>query len=158
MRTLPSSLPAALAAFALAGACARTPQPAAPAPQSAPQLAPTAAAAPAAPAPAAPAAAQSAAVDLAGDWSFVADFPGQRMVGVIQLRRSGTSWVGSATPEGADGSATLLSLTFDGSRVVMLFDTPDGEARAVAVLADPRTMNGTVSMAGHTSPFTARKL
>ncbi len=158
MRKLPSSLPVALAALALAGACARTPAPAVPAPQTAPQLAPAQAAPPsAAPAPA-PAAAQPAAVDLSGDWSFVADFPGQRMVGVIQLRRSGKTYVGSATPEGADGSANLLSLTLDGNRVVMLFDTPDGEARAVAVLADARTMNGTVDMAGHTSPFTARKM
>jgi len=152
MRTSPCiSLPA-LAALAVLGACSRNPAPAAPAP--APQPAP--AAAPAAVAPA-PAAVQPASVDLSGDWNFVVDFPGQRMVGVIELRRNGTAYVGTATPADAEGSATLTSLTFDGSRVVMVFDSPDGEARAEAVLADPKTMNGTVTFQGNTAPFTAKK-
>ena len=158
MRTPLSSLIPSLAALALAGACAHNPQPAAPAPQAAPP--PAAAPAPA-PAPQVPAAATPtpapAAVDLSGDWNFVADFPGQRMVGLIQLRRSGSSYVGTATPADAEGSATLTSLTLTGNRVEMVFESPDGEARAVAVLADPKTMNGTVSYAGSSGPFTARK-
>jgi hypothetical protein len=65
--------------------------------------------------------------------------------------------VGTATPAEAEGSATLTSLTITGNRVVMVFESPDGEARAVAVLADPKTMNGTAEYAGSTGPFTARK-
>ncbi|MGA2384556.1 MAG: hypothetical protein ABSG61_14105 [Gemmatimonadales bacterium] len=150
----------ALAAVLLLGACAHNPKPAAPAPQAAPAAPTPAARPPAAPTPAAPAPAPAvapAAVDLSGDWNFVADFPGQRMAGVIQLRRSGSSYVGTATPADAEGSATLTSLTISGSHVVMVFDSPDGEARAEAVLADPKTMNGTVTFAGSTGPFTARK-
>ena len=160
MRSAMSSFPPALAAVLLLGACSRNPTPAAPAPQAAPAAPaaqPSAATAPApapAPAPAAPAA---TAVDLSGDWSFVADFPGQRMVGLIQLRRSGSSYAGTATPADVEGSATLTSLTVSGNRILMIFETPDGEARAEAVLADPKTMNGTVSYAGSTGPFTARR-
>ncbi len=156
MRKRLSSFLPALAALALFSACSRNPRPAAPAPRAAP-----AAPAPSAPAPAtapAPApAAMPAEADLAGDWNFVADFPGQRMVGVIQIRRSGSSYVGTATPADAEGSATLTSLTVSGNHVEMVFESPDGEARAVAVLADPKTMNGTVTYAGNTGPFTARK-
>jgi hypothetical protein len=146
MRTPLSSYLPALAAIALSGACAHNPQPAAPAPQAAP------------PPAASPTRAAPAAVDLAGDWNFVADFDGQRMVGVIQLRRSGTAYTGTATPSDAEGSASLTSLTIVGSRVVMLFDTPDGEARAEAVVEGGNTMNGTVTYAGHSGNFTARKL
>jgi hypothetical protein len=172
-----SSFTVALAALALLGACARNPQAAAPAPQAAPQSAPAAApsgpppaaapaapspaAAPSAPAPAAapsaPAAVPPATVDLTGDWDFVVEFPGQRMVGVIQLRRSGSSYTGTATPAEAEGSATLTSLAITGTRVVMVFDSPDGQARAEGVLADSRTMNGTVTYLDSTGPFTARK-
>jgi hypothetical protein len=152
MRTALSPLLPALAAVLLLGACAHNPEPAAPSPQ----VMPAAPAQPsAAPAPA-PAAAPAEA-DLTGDWNFEADFPDQRMVGVIQLRRSGSSYVGTATPADAEGSATLTSLTTSGNHVEMVFDTPDGEARAEAVLADPKTMNGTVTYAGSTGPFTARK-
>lgn len=154
MRTPLSSFLPALAATLLLGACAHNPTPAAP--QVAPQ--PAAAPAPAAPAPAAAAPAAPATVDLSGDWNFVAELGGQEMVGVIQLRRSGTAYVGSATPSDAEGSGTLTSLTIEGSRVVMVFDTPEGEARAEAVLAGGSTMNGTVTYAGHTGPFSARKL
>ena len=152
MRTALSPFLPALAAVLLAGACAHTPAPAAPAPQAAP-------AAPAAQPSAAPAPAPAAAaeVDLSGDWNFVADFPGQRLVGLIQLRRSGSGYVGTASPADVEGSATLTALTVSGTHVEMVFDSPDGEARAVAVLADPKTMNGTVSFAGSTGPFTARK-
>ena len=164
MRTAaPVSAPA-LAVLALLGACSRNPVPAAPAPASPPAPA----AAPAAPAPApapaaapasapAPAAVPPATVDLSGDWNFVVDFPGQRMVGLIQLRKNGAAYTGVATPAESEGSATLTSLTTDGTRVVMVFDSPDGEARAEAVLADPRTMNGTVTFQGNTGPFTAKK-
>ena len=106
-------------------------------------------------APAAPGA--PADVDLSGDWNFVADFPGQRMVGLIQLTRTGRAYVGTATPADAEGSATLTSLTIVANRVVMVFDTPDGEARAEAVLTDAKTMTGTVTYAGSSGPFTARK-
>ena len=164
MRTSSPLLPA-LAAVLLLGACAHNPTPAASAPQAAPAApapsAPAPAAAPAsapAPAPAASApAAAPAEADLTGDWNFVVDFPGQRMVGVIQIRRSGSSYVGTATPADVEGSATLASLTVSGNHVEMVFDSPDGEARAVAVLADPKTMNGTVTYSGSTGPFTARK-
>jgi hypothetical protein len=160
MHAVPSPHLPVLAALALLGACSRNPHPATPTPQAAPAVAapvaaPTPAAAPAA-APA-PAAVQPAAVDLSGDWNFVVDFPGQRMVGLIQLRRSGTAYTGTATPADAEGSATLTSLSIDGSHVVMVFDSPDGEARAEAVLVDPKTMNGTVTFQGNTGPFTARK-
>ncbi len=40
----------------------------------------------------------------------------------------------------------------------MVFESPNGEARAAAVLADSKTMNGTVVYAGSTGPFTAHKL
>ena len=152
MRTVLSPFLPALAAVLLLGACAHNPTPAAPAPAAVPAPAAQPSAAPA-PAPAA----VPAEVDLTGDWNFVADFPGQRMVGVIQIRRSGSSYVGTATPADVEGSATLTSLTISGNHVEMVFDSPDGEARAVAVLADPKTMNGTVSYAGNTGPFTARK-
>lgn len=66
--------------------------------------------------------------------------------------------MGTATPADAEGSATLTSLTVSGNHVEMVFESPDGEARAAAVLADPRTMNGTVVYAGSTGPFTAHKL
>jgi len=160
MRTALSPFLPALAAVLLLGACAHNPAPAAPAPRAAPAAPaalPSAAPAPA-PTPAAPApAAVPAEVDLSGDWNFVADFPGQRLAGLIQLKRSGSSYVGTATPADAEGSATLTSLTISGNRVEMVFDSPDGEARAVALLADPKTMNGTVSYAGNTGPFTARR-
>ncbi len=138
-----SSVPA-LAALVLLGACSRNPQPAAPAPQAAPA--------------AAPAAVQPAAVDLSGDWNFAVELPGQRLLGVISLKRDGTHYSGTATASEGGGSATLTSLTIEGNRVVMVFDTPDGEARAVGILADARTMNGTVEYAGQRGPFTARKL
>ena len=159
MRSAMSSFPPALAAVLLAGACAHTPAPAAPAPQAAaPAAQPSAAPAPApAPAPVPAPAAAAAEVDLSGDWNFVADFPGQRMVGLIQLRRSGSGYVGTASPADVEGSATLTALTISGTHVEMVFDSPDGEARAVAVLTDPKTMNGTVSFAGGTGPFTARR-
>lgn len=157
MRKSVSSFLPALAATLLLGACSRNPQPAAPAPRAAPAPSAPAPAAPAPAAPAAPAAVAPAEVDLSGDWNFVADFPGQRMIGLIQLRRSGSSYTGIATPADVEGSATLTSLTITGNRVVMVFESPDGQARAVAVLADPKTMNGTVTYAGNTGPFTARK-
>jgi len=165
MRTFPPKLLPALSALALLGACARNPRPAAPAPEAAatpaPAAAPSPAAAPATPSPAAapgaPAAGAPASLDLSGDWDFVVDLPGQRLTGVIQLRRSGTSYTGNATPSNAEGSATLTSLTMDGSRVVMIFDTPDGPAQAQAVLADAKTMNGTVTYLGSSGPFTARR-
>jgi hypothetical protein len=162
MRTPLSSLIPSLAALAMAGACARNPQAAGPAPQAARPPAATPAPAPQVPAAAAPMpgavpAPAPAAVDLSGDWSFVADFPGQRMVGMIQLRRSGSGYVGTATPADAEGSASLTSLAIGGNRVVMVFESPDGEARAEAVLADPKTMIGTVTYAGSTGPFTARR-
>jgi hypothetical protein len=96
-------------------------------------------------------------VDLSGEWTFVAEFPGQRMVGLIQLTRTGTAYAGTATPTDVEGSATLTALTIVGNRIVMVFDTPDGEARAEAVLTDAKTMNGTVTYAGSSGPFTARK-
>ena len=144
---IPLSIPA-LAALALVAACAHNPPPAAPAPQSGP------AAAALAPKPAQAAAAEA---DLSGDWSFAVDFPGQRMVGLIQLRRSGTGYVGTATPSDVEGSATLTSLTVSGTHVTMVFDSPDGEARCEAVLTDAKTMHGTVTYAGNTGPFTASK-
>jgi hypothetical protein len=155
MRTVLSPFLPALAAVLLLGACAHNPAPATPAPQAAPAA--PAAQPSAAPAPAPARAAAPAEMDLSGDWNFVADFPGQRMAGLIQLRRSGTGYVGTATPADAEGSATLTSLTISGTRIEMVFDSPDGEARAVAVLADPKTMNGTVTYGGSTGPFTARR-
>jgi poly(3-hydroxybutyrate) depolymerase len=154
-----STIVSALTALALLGACSRNPQPAAPAPVAAPPASPPAAAPVPAPLPtAAPApAAEPATPDLSGDWNFVVDFPGQRMVGLIQLRRNGSDYTGIATPADAEGSATLTALTIDGNRVVMVFDSPDGEARAEAVLADDKTMNGRVTFQGNTGPFTARK-
>jgi len=153
-----SSFVPLLAAIALAAACAHNPpQTPAPQPAAAAAPAPAPAPAPAAAPAAAPAPAAPAAVDLSGDWTFVAEFPGQRMVGLIQLTRTGTAYAGTATPAEAEGSATLTSLTIVGNRIVMVFDTPDGEARAEAVLVDAKTMNGTVTYAGSSGPFTARK-
>jgi len=153
MRKNLSSFSAALGLTLLA-ACARNPQPGAPAPQAAP-----AAAAPAPkPAPAAAPAPAPAELDLSGDWSFVIDLPGQRMTGLIQLRRSGSSYAGTATPADIEGSATLTSLSLSGNHVIMTFDSPEGEARADAVLSDPKTMNGTVNFGGNTGPFSAHRL
>jgi len=154
MRKFWSSFPAVVGLVLLA-ACARNPQPSAPAPQGAPAAQPGAPAAAPPPKPApAPAAAE---VDLSGDWSFVIDLPGQRLTGLIQLRRAGSGYTGTATPAEVEGSATLTSLTISGPRVVMVFDSPDGEARAEAVLAGSDTMHGTVTYGGNTGPFTAHR-
>jgi len=157
MRKNWSSFSVALALTLLA-ACASNPQPSAPAPQAAPAAQPGAPAAAPAPKPAPPPAPAPAELDLSGDWSFVIDLPGQRLTGLIQLRRSGSSYAGTATPADMEGSATLTSLTLSGNHVIMTFDSPEGEARADAVLPDPRTMNGTVNFGGSTGPFSAHRL
>jgi hypothetical protein len=150
---LPFSPIAFAGCFGLVAACSHNPPPAAPAPQPAVAPAPMPAAAPAP----RPAAAPSSAVDLTGDWDFVADLSGREMGGVVQLARSGSGYTGSATPANANGSAPLSSITITGSSVVMVFDTPNGDARIQATLSGVNEMKGTVQYAGYSGNFTAHR-
>lgn len=141
-------------ALALA-ACSRTPSPAAPAPAPVPPAAP-AAPAPAAPVPAA-APAAATAVDLAGIWDFTVDTGGQVLPGDMTLQRSGTTYGGTVSPQGM-GTLDIRSVVISGMRVVIVVDTPDGEAVMDAVLAaDGRSLSGAVAVQGQPMPFSARK-
>lgn len=115
-----------------------------------PAAATTSATAPVQPAP-------SPAPDLAGDWSWTTDLGGQTMLGALQLVRSGTTYSGSATPEGAT-PATLTSLEINGRRVRMVFLTPDGtEAILELTLETNARMTGTVSYGGQSGSFTVTR-
>jgi hypothetical protein len=144
-----------LAAFgALAPACARSPRPAAPAPQAAPGPAP-------APAPvptpaSAPAPGPEAVPDLSGTWDFEVSISGNQVSGTLRLTRSGDTYGGSALDsEGQE--YPLQSLSLNGQKLVMVFATPDGQARVEGALAGAGSMSGTLLLGADTGSFAARR-
>jgi hypothetical protein len=142
-------------ALLLAAACAAQPAPAPPAPQ--PAAAPAAAPAPAPAAAPAPAPAAATTVNLAGEWDFTVDAGGMTVAGEMSLQRSGPSYTGTVTPQGST-SATVRTVTITGQRIVMVIDTPDGEAVFEGTLdPDGRTMSGAVAFQGQVMGLTARK-
>jgi len=145
---------ATISAAAALAACSSNPPAAAPSPMPAPAAAP----APAAPAPA-PAAmpAPAGGVDVVGTWDFSVDAGGQTIPGEMVIRRSGATLTGTVTPQGMN-EATIRTVTINGMRVVVLIDTPDGEATFDGTMAaDNRTLTGTVLYQGQSMGFNARK-
>lgn len=130
--------------LALLAACSSTPPPATPAPMPAP-----------APAAAPPAAAT--ADRLTGTWDFSVDAGGQIIPGEMNVTRSGANYGGTVSPQGMS-QATIRSASIAGDRVVMVIDTPDGEATFNGTFStDGRNLTGTVAYNGQSLGFTARK-
>ena len=137
-----------LALAALAGACAacaRHPSPAQPAPRPSPARAP------------APVPAPEPPLDLSGRWLYDATIGSSVITGTLTLVRSGVSYSGSATASTADESVTMRSMTVDGTRVVMLFETPDGDVRVEGTVTGGTLLNATVTLNDMTGRLRARK-
>lgn len=147
---------AVVLAAALMAACSSNPPAAAPAPMPGPAPAP----APAAPAPAPaamPAPAPAGEFDLVGTWDFTVDAGGQTIPGEMVITRSGATYGGTLTPQGMQ-QATIRTVTITARRVVVLVDTPDGEATFDGTMAvDNRTLTGAVAYQGQSLGFNARK-
>ncbi len=141
----------------LCAGCARHPAPAAVTPRAAP--APAHASAPA-PAPAhasAPAPVPAEAPDLSGRWQYTATLGSAVIDGTLTLVRSGASYAGGATASIADDPVPMTAMTVTGSRIVMLFDTPNGEARVEGTVSGGTVISGTVAVGDRTGSFKAQK-
>jgi hypothetical protein len=139
---------------AIASACGRAAPPVSPSPRAAP--APTAAPAPApvaVPAPVVPA----DQPDLAGQWQYTATMGGEVITGTLTLVRSGASYTGSATASTADDLIPMTAMMMNGTKVVMLFETPNGEARLDATVNGGTVLAGDLTMGGQTGTLRAQK-
>ena len=112
MRTPSSLFRLAVCAAALA-ACSHNPEPAATTPRVA----------------GAPAAATPGQVNLAGDWTLQLIVQGQATDGALRLSRSGDSYGGFMQLDTASQVYAIRSVQVQGSHVILIVDTPDGEAR-----------------------------
>lgn len=138
----------ALLSIAALAACSSNPPPASPAPMPAP-----------APAPAAPAPAASTATarDVTGNWDFTVDAGGQTVSGEMVVTRVGAGFGGTVTPQGMS-AATIRSVTITGDRIVLVVDSPDGEATFNGTLStDNRTITGNLAFNGQSMGFSMRK-
>jgi hypothetical protein len=127
---------------AVAAACSHAPAPA---------TTPQAAAAPAAGlAPGQP--------DMVGDWAVQLLLQGQPTgTGMLRLSRSGDQYRGALQFESADRPYFVRSLQTDGTHVVMLLDTPDGDARVEGNLRAPTVFEGLYTSRTLNGRFTASR-
>jgi hypothetical protein len=95
------------------------------------------------------------APDLAGRWLYNATLGSSVITGTVTLIHSGESYSGSATASTADEPVPMTSMTVDGTRVVMLFDTPDGVVRVAGTVTGGTVINATVTFNDQTGTLRA---
>jgi hypothetical protein len=95
--------------------------------------------------------------DLAGQWQYTATVGGSVITGTMTLVHSGASYTGSATASTADDVIPMTAMTVNGTKVVMLFETPNGEARLDATISGGTVMTGDLTMGSQTGTLRAQK-